>query len=228
MCYQSRVKIPRIVVDANVLVGAFLSKAGGDNREVIRRCLKREAQPLLGVTLFSEYEDVLGRDNLMKKCPLAPRDRLVLLEAFLSVCEWVKVYYLWRPNLPDEGDAHLKNFSLLETLSGDHALSPAYDLLCTTLHLPNESRLALDLFHGNFATPFFDANGFHGYDDFLELSRRCGMAAKVATAFLLSLPEKQSAVHDLIDRSFLSEAAKARYRQIFDDRLLALRPYGNV
>ena len=107
MCYQKNVKIPRIVVDTNVLVGAFLSMAGGDNREVIRRCLKREAQPLLGVTLFSEYEDALGRDNLMKKCPLTLRDRLVLLEAFLSVCEWVKVYYLWRPNLPDEGDNHL-------------------------------------------------------------------------------------------------------------------------
>ncbi len=107
MCYQISVMIPRVVVDTNVLVGAFLSKAGGDNRKVIRRCLKREAQPLLGVTLFSEYEDVLGRDNLMKKCPLTPRDRLVLLEAFLSVCEWVKVYYLWRSNLPDEGDNHL-------------------------------------------------------------------------------------------------------------------------
>jgi len=107
MCYQRNVKIPRIVVDTNVLVGALLSKADGDNREVVRRCLKREAQPLLGVTLFSEYEDVLGRDNLMKKCPLSPRDRLVLLEAFLSVCEWVKVYYLWRPNLPDEEDNHL-------------------------------------------------------------------------------------------------------------------------
>lgn len=107
MCYLMSVMIPRIVVDANVLVGAFLSKAGGVNREVIRRCLKREAQPLLGVTLFSEYEDVLGRDNLMKKCPLTPRDRLVLLEAFFSVCEWVKIYYLWRPNLPDEGDNHL-------------------------------------------------------------------------------------------------------------------------
>lgn len=59
--------IPRIVVDTNVLAGAFLSKAGGVNREVVRRCLKREVQPLLGVTLFSEYEDVLGRDNLMKK-----------------------------------------------------------------------------------------------------------------------------------------------------------------
>ena len=43
------------------------------------------------------------------------------------------------------GDAHLKNFSLIETLNGDFILSPAYDLLNTNIHLPNESRMALDL-----------------------------------------------------------------------------------
>lgn len=25
----------------------------------------------------------------------------------MSVCEWVQVYYLWRPNLRDEGDNHV-------------------------------------------------------------------------------------------------------------------------
>ena len=30
-----------------------------------------------------------------------------MFEAFLSVCEWIRVYYLWRPNLPDEADNHL-------------------------------------------------------------------------------------------------------------------------
>ncbi|MBK9506846.1 MAG: HipA domain-containing protein [Bacteroidetes bacterium] len=33
------------------------------------------------------------------------------------------------------GDAHLKNFSLLESSSGDYLLSPAYDLLNTNLHV---------------------------------------------------------------------------------------------
>jgi predicted nucleic acid-binding protein len=28
-------------------------------------------------------------------------------DAFLSVCEWVDVYFAWRPNLPDQGDNHL-------------------------------------------------------------------------------------------------------------------------
>lgn len=124
------------------------------------------------------------------------------------------------------GDAHLKNFSLLETPSADHALSPAYDLLCTSLHLPNESRLALDLFRNDFSTPFFQTNGFHGYQDFMELAARFEMAADVAAAFLVSLPSTRTAVHDLIGSSFLSEPAKERYRLIFDDRLLALRATG--
>lgn len=72
-----------------------------------RPCRAHEAQPVLGVKLFSEYEDVLGRADLMGKCPLAPKDRLAFFKAFLSTCEWVKVYYLWRPNLPDEADNHL-------------------------------------------------------------------------------------------------------------------------
>lgn len=33
------------------------------------------------------------------------------------------------------GDAHAKNFSLLETPSGDFILAPAYDLLNTRLHI---------------------------------------------------------------------------------------------
>lgn len=30
-----------------------------------------------------------------------------MFEAFLGVCEWIPVYYLWRPNLRDEGDNHI-------------------------------------------------------------------------------------------------------------------------
>ena len=34
-------------------------------------------------------------------------ERGALLNAFLSVCTWQTVYYIWRPNLPDETDNHL-------------------------------------------------------------------------------------------------------------------------
>ena len=30
-----------------------------------------------------------------------------LVNAFYSVCRWVPVYFLWRPNLSDEGDNFL-------------------------------------------------------------------------------------------------------------------------
>jgi len=96
----------RVVVDTNVFVAA-LKSAQGASREVLRLCLQRECQPLVGVKLLAEYEDTLGREVLFKDSPLSSGERDELLNAYLSVCEWVQVFFLWRPNLPDEGDNHL-------------------------------------------------------------------------------------------------------------------------
>lgn len=97
---------PRIVVDTNVFIAAILSPAG-ENRNVLRACLLGKARPLMGAALFHEYEDLLGRTHLMERCPLTAMERQSLFDAFLSVADWVKVYFLWRPNLPDEADNHL-------------------------------------------------------------------------------------------------------------------------
>jgi putative PIN family toxin of toxin-antitoxin system len=94
------------VVDSNVIVASMIG-GRGDNRTVLRACLGGSAQPVIGETLFLEYEDVMGRRKLFERSPLSEVERQQLLEAFLSVCEWVHVYYGWRPNLPDEGDNHL-------------------------------------------------------------------------------------------------------------------------
>ena len=40
-------------------------------------------------------------------CPLTEDEVSELLAAFFSVCEWVQIHYLWRPNLKDEGDNFL-------------------------------------------------------------------------------------------------------------------------
>jgi len=66
----------------------------------------------MGEALFHEYEDVMRRSDPMWKSPLRAGERQMLFEAFLSVCEWVKVYFLWRPNLPDEGDNHLVELAI--------------------------------------------------------------------------------------------------------------------
>ncbi|MCY4586445.1 MAG: putative toxin-antitoxin system toxin component, PIN family [Bryobacterales bacterium] len=94
------------MIDTNVLVAAVLSPDGAA-REVLRRCLTGKAQPLIGNALFLEYEDVLSRDDLFAAAPIGREDRAILLDAVLSVCLWINITFLWRPNLPDESDNHL-------------------------------------------------------------------------------------------------------------------------
>ncbi|RZK22184.1 MAG: type II toxin-antitoxin system HipA family toxin, partial [Hymenobacter sp.] len=76
--------------------------------------------------------------------------------------------------LVSNGDAHLKNFSLYRLPGGEYTLTPAYDLLNTSLHVDDGNGLALDLFADDHETPSFAANGYLAYDDFLELGRRIG------------------------------------------------------
>ena len=94
------------MVDTNVLVSAILSPDGAA-REVLRRCLTGHARPLLSNALFLEYEDVLAREELFSAASINAKDRAALLDAVLSICEWVSISFLWRPNLPDESDNHL-------------------------------------------------------------------------------------------------------------------------
>ena len=98
-------------MDSNVIVASLISSRG-DNRAVLRACLDGSVQPVIGETLFLEYEDVMGRSQLFERCPLSKSERRDLHEAFLSVCEWVHVYYGWRPNLVDEGDNHLMELAV--------------------------------------------------------------------------------------------------------------------
>ena len=93
------------VIDTNVFVGACLG-AGASN-EVIALCLRGEIMPLMGTALFAEYEDVLGRDALFERSRLDSAERDELLDIFLARCRWTRIYYGWRPNVPDEGDNHL-------------------------------------------------------------------------------------------------------------------------
>jgi len=98
--------LDRVVIDTNVFAGALLRHAGY-NRRVIRACLSERLKPMMGQALFLEYEDVLNRRDLFRTSPLSRQERQELFAAFLSVCEWVQIYFSWRPNLPDEADNHI-------------------------------------------------------------------------------------------------------------------------
>jgi serine/threonine-protein kinase HipA len=119
------------------------------------------------------------------------------------------------------GDAHFKNFSLIETGWGDFVLTPAYDLLATSLHFPQESPLALDLFD-DFESEAYSTLGFYSAADFLELARRFGMEAVHTKTLLNRFSERKEKVVVMIRVSLLSEAAKGEYEQRFLERLKAI------
>lgn len=95
-----------IVVDTSVLISALTGKRG-PSRELLRQCLKGQYRPLISNALFFEYEDVSSRPQVQKICPLNKKEINKLLKAFYSVCDWIPIYYLWRPNLRDENDNFL-------------------------------------------------------------------------------------------------------------------------
>ena len=97
----------KIVVDTNVFINVLIGQSESASRELMRQCLQGKYQPLMSNALFGEYQDVINRDHIIALCPLNNNERVKLLAAFMNVCHWVRVYYLWRPNLPDEADNHL-------------------------------------------------------------------------------------------------------------------------
>ncbi len=61
----------------------------------------------MGQALFSEHESLLARPGVWTRSLITKQEREALWHAYLSRCRWVRVYYLWRPNLSDEADNHL-------------------------------------------------------------------------------------------------------------------------
>jgi putative PIN family toxin of toxin-antitoxin system len=100
-----------IVVDTSVIVSALIG-ANGPGRQVLRACLQHQAQPLISNALFLEYEDVIGRPEIAARCPLTGEEVRKLLNAFYKTCNWVPIYFLWRPNVRDEGDNFLFELAL--------------------------------------------------------------------------------------------------------------------
>jgi putative PIN family toxin of toxin-antitoxin system len=103
-----------IVVDTSIIASALIGKRG-PSREVLRKCLLEEYKPLISNALFQEIEDVISRDRIVKACPLPKKEIRELVNAFYSTCRWVPVYFLWRPNLNDEGD----NFLIEVAIAGN-------------------------------------------------------------------------------------------------------------
>jgi serine/threonine-protein kinase HipA len=117
------------------------------------------------------------------------------------------------------GDAHLKNFALMETIQGDYILSPAYDLLCTKLHL-DDNHLALNdgLYDGDYDEPAHYDVGMYTDASFMVFAEKAGIPSSLAQQVLKEIVRKAPEAIGLIQRSFLSEEAKEKYIGILTQR----------
>jgi serine/threonine-protein kinase HipA len=114
------------------------------------------------------------------------------------------------------GDAHLRNFSIIETPQGDFKLSPAYDLLNSRIHIEDKD-FALDeglipaiMGQGNVAKQF------------RLLADYAGIPEKQTNAIMALMVSKTEQVTNLIDASFLKDRIKRSYLQTYQLKLKKL------
>jgi len=107
----------RYVIDTSVLVSALIGKRG-PARAVLRLGLQGQFAPLISNPLFQEYESLVSRPRILSRCPLTEAEIRELMNAWYGCCVWVPIYFLWRPNLPDEGDNSLFELALAGNARG--------------------------------------------------------------------------------------------------------------
>jgi serine/threonine-protein kinase HipA len=111
-----------------------------------------------------------------------------------------QVFSFWTGN----GDMHLKNFALLAGFDGRHALSPAYDLVCTQLVIPDDQQ----------ALPIGGKRARLKKRDFQVLAKYAGLTPRAAEPVLAEHVRREKDVLSLIERSFLDQADKRVYSDL--------------
>ena len=121
------------------------------------------------------------------------------------------------------GDAHLKNYAVIETKQGDYILSPAYDLINTSPHV-DDTAMALDdgLFKNDYTTESFEANAFYAYDDFYEFGLKIGLVKSRVIKILNKFRSNSEDVQLFTERSYLNKEMKKAYIDSYLNKLKAL------
>jgi serine/threonine-protein kinase HipA len=125
------------------------------------------------------------------------------------------------------GDAHLKNFSVLSynLQNPYYQLAPAYDLLCTALHI-DDGNLALHggLYDGDINHPSFSKYGIYKYEDFYDFGIKVGLLPKRIQKMITLFTTHNEAVVSLVNQSFLSADLKEKYSNLFLEKVHRLIP----
>ena len=147
------------------------------------------------------------------------------LELFELMQHYLPAYKLEAPKLLkilvfnylfSNGDAHFKNFSLLETPMGDFRLSPAYDLLNSRIHI-EDKEFALDdgLLPRNLGQGKINRQ-------FAILAEQAGISEKSFNDIITLMVSQSDKVEKLTTASFLNDSTKRNYLQSYQGRLRQL------
>lgn len=167
--------------------------------------------------------------SLAKRTPQTHGEHYKYLGSYLDLFEimrnYLSTYKLDAPRLFkllvfnylfSNGDAHFKNFSILETSFGDYRLSPAYDLLNSRIHIDDKD-FALD----DGLLPENVAQGKINYQ-FAKLAEKADIHEKTYQQIMSLMTSKSNAVEKMVAVSFLDDATKRNYFQSYQGRLKQL------
>lgn len=112
------------------------------------------------------------------------------------------------------GDAHLKNFSLLKKPGLGYRLSPVYDIV--------NSRLALPLEREEMSLSINGKRNKLRREDFLSFAASMEIPDKTVSTILNRLRKNKDTIKAQIDSSLLSQEERNRFWSIYEERLLRL------
>lgn len=188
--------------------------------------VKEDARLPVGQSTKLAQEDLA---SLAGRTPQTHREHYKYLGNYLEIFQLLQAhlptYRIEAPKLLkllvfnylfSNGDAHFKNFSLLETPMGDYRLSPAYDLVNSRIHIDDKD-FALDdgLLPASLTKGKISAQ-------FSSLAENAGISEKVCDDIMSLMLSKSAAVEKMITASFLNDATKKSYWQLYSRRLKQL------
>jgi serine/threonine-protein kinase HipA len=194
----------------------------------------KDGKPAYITKRFDVDEDgsKLAQDDfasLAKRTPQTHGEHYKYLGSYLDVFDlmrnYLTTYKIEAPKLFrlllfnylfSNGDAHIKNFSILETPFGDYRLSPAYDLLNSRLHI-EDNDFALD----DGLLPRNLAQGKIGLQ-FAQLAEKAEIPEQTFQGIMAFMVSKSEFVEKMVSASFLNDTSKRNYFQSFQGRLKQL------
>lgn len=119
--------------------------------------------------------------------------------------------------------ANFSDFSIIKLNNGECILSPAYNLLNMELHTDINLDKGLKLYKDDNLSSLLSMQGYLRRNYFLEFAERIGIVKKRAEKILDQFQLTEKSVINLVDSSFLKEATKEKYKNLFKEKLKRIR-----